>query len=138
MKKIIAFITLMFGIFILTSCNNKTNDNSGVETKPLVLTYKLVENNVNGENFPIPNGEYLYLTFKENGIVENKQKKPNQEETILTASYTKGDNCYIVSMPVGDSGITLRITYQIQDNGEKLVSIQNLGFTIKQTFKLVK
>lgn len=138
MKKIIAFITLLFGIFILTSCNNKTNDNSDIETKPLILTYKLVENNVNGENVPIPNGEYLYLTFKENGIVENKQKKPNEEEIILTANYTKGEDCYIVSMPVSDSGITLSITYQIQDNGEKLVSIQNLGFTIKQTFQLVK
>lgn len=136
MKKIATLLLTLLLTFTLIACNKAPTNEESKETDK---TYVLVENVVNGQNKPILDGEYLYLTFKTNGIVEKKQKSNGQEEKISTEKYTKEDNCYVVQIGAidGDS-LILRIVYEIKDNGETLVVKQNIIFTIEQTFKLVK
>lgn len=79
MKKI-KFIVISFLLTLcLISCNKSDSSNEEVIEKD--NKYVLVENIINGENNPILEGEYLYLTFKEDGVVVNEQKldKKNQE-----------------------------------------------------------
>lgn len=136
MKKITTLLLTLLLAFTLIACN-KAHTNE--ESKETDKTYVLVETVINGQNKPILDGEYLYLTFKTNGTVENKQKINGQEEKILIENYTKEDNCYIVQVGANNgAGLTLRMVYEIKDNGETLVSTQEHIFTIKQTFKLVK
>ena len=136
MKKITTLLLTLLLAFTLIACNKAPTNEESKETDK---TYVLVENIINGQNKPILDGEYLYLTFKTNGTVENKQKSNGQEEKILTENYTKEDNCYIVQVGANNgAGLTLKVVYEIKDNGETLVSTQEHIFTIKQTFKLVK
>lgn len=132
MKRITTLLLTLLLAFTLVACNKGEN-------KDTDKTYVLVETIINGQNKPILEDEYLYLTFKTDGTVENKQKNNGQEEKILTEKYTKEDNCYVVQVGASDgAGLTLKVVYEIQDNGETLVSTQELLFTVKQTFKLVK
>lgn len=132
MKKIATlFITLLLAVALI-ACNKGEN-------KEIDKTYVLVETIINGQKKPVLEDEYLYLTFKIDGTVENKQKINGQEEKILTENYIKEDNCYIVQVCANDKdGLNLKVVYEIQDNGETLVTTQELIFTIRQTFKLVK
>lgn len=132
MKKLTTLLLTLLLTFTLIACNKG-------ESKETDKTYVLVETTINGQNKPILDGEYLYLTFKTDGTVENKQKVNGQEEKILTENYTKEDNFYIVQVGANNgAGLTLKVVYEIKDNGETLVSTQEHIFTIKQTFKLVK
>ena len=136
MKKITTLLLTLLLTFMLIACNkNPTNE----ESKETDKTYVLVENVINGKNKPILDGEYVYLTFKTNGTVENKQKINGQEEKITIEKYTIEDNCYVVLIGAntGDT-LVIRMVYEIKDNGETLVVKQNIIFAIEQTFKLVK
>lgn len=130
MKKI-KFIVISFLLSLcLISCNKSDNSNEEVIEKD--KKYVLVENVINGENNPILEGEYLYLTFKEDGVVVNEQKKHGEEPKILTQEYTKIDDYYLVIID------NFAYKYFIKDDGETLELEYNFIITVKQIYKLVK
>lgn len=130
MKKI-KFIVISFLLTLcLISCNKSDNSNEEVIEKD--KKYVLVENVINGENNPILEGEYLYLTFKEDGILVNEQKKHGEEPKILTQEYIKKDDYYLVVID------NFAYKYFIKDDGETLELEYNFIITVKQIYKLVK
>lgn len=130
MKKI-KFIVISFLLTLcLISCNKSDSSNEEVIEKD--NKYVLVENIINGENNPILEGEYLYLTFKEDGVVVNEQKKHGEEPKILTQEYTKIDDYYLVIID------NFAYKYFIKDDGETLELEYNFIITVKQIYKLVK